>query len=289
MNQEPETKRGAARPSSFYHQAAKASWAAPLVAVVINLVASVSFTLSRSGRIGVAVACGILVVGGLVLGIASLFGIARHGRKGILVPGVVGIALNVAFLALAVATLSWYAGMARRRAQFLRGKAARTRKQSSDALHKHPGWIGVATHDGVFIGVASWDHRSLAARDLDAKFAAPVSFLIISVDNQAGTTPLTLDPSSLRLTLADGSVHAALKTTDVLATAREDRDTLRRLHAGPHTAGPGAACEGIAFIPYAFDMSKVVSVTLALNGKDYVIEGHYLTAEQKQARRAAPD
>jgi hypothetical protein len=44
--------------------------------------------------------CAIGIVLGLVAGIVALFGIRRHGTKGILVPALIGIGLNGTFLAL---------------------------------------------------------------------------------------------------------------------------------------------------------------------------------------------
>ena len=36
----------------------------------------------------------LLIIGGLVLGIVALFGIRKHGAKGILAPALVGIVIN---------------------------------------------------------------------------------------------------------------------------------------------------------------------------------------------------
>lgn len=84
-----------------FRSLARVSWMAPLVAIAINLVLSAG----AGGKIGpttiVQMIVGpLLIVGGLCLGVIALFGIRRYGRKGILVPAVAGILVNL-FLVVA--------------------------------------------------------------------------------------------------------------------------------------------------------------------------------------------
>lgn len=89
-----------AAPGSFFHQAAKASWAAPLVAIVANFVMRNADPGSGRAIWGLAL-IGIYGLG-LVLGVVALFGVPKHGRKGILVPAAIGIALNALILLLSL-------------------------------------------------------------------------------------------------------------------------------------------------------------------------------------------
>lgn len=73
---------------------AKASWVCPLI--MIGMV-TVSRTVPRAKTIVDMVAL-LLEVVGLVLGVVSLFGIRRFGRRKILAPALVGILLNGFFI-----------------------------------------------------------------------------------------------------------------------------------------------------------------------------------------------
>jgi hypothetical protein len=87
MNASPQT-------TAFAHL----SWACPIVA----------FLLVVFGRqLGVRVIIGpvglLLIVAGLIFGVVALFGVSKHGTKGILAPAIVGIILNGLLLLIFVA------------------------------------------------------------------------------------------------------------------------------------------------------------------------------------------
>src|SRR6266850_1037555 len=71
--------------SAFAHQAAKGSWVCP----VLFWASSIAGGLVGINTDGIAL---LLMVVGLILGIIALFGIHKHGAKGILTPALVGIA-----------------------------------------------------------------------------------------------------------------------------------------------------------------------------------------------------
>ena len=93
------------RTASFSHHAATLSWVCPIITIII-------FVLLIFGRQIIArkiialVASGVLclVVVGLIFGIVALFGISKHGTKGILVPAIVGIIINGLLLSFVVAS-----------------------------------------------------------------------------------------------------------------------------------------------------------------------------------------
>jgi hypothetical protein len=86
------------KPSSF-HQAAQANWVAPIVAIAANY-------LWRQGgpSDGPVAIIGLMLLAlyglGLVLGVVALTGIPAQGRRGILVPALIGIFVNVAILTI---------------------------------------------------------------------------------------------------------------------------------------------------------------------------------------------
>jgi len=86
------------QPMAF--QLAKASWAAPLLFVLMNLFLNNVRETDPQGvsNTVVAAAGALLFVVGLACGTAALFGMKRHGRKGILVPALVGISISAAML-----------------------------------------------------------------------------------------------------------------------------------------------------------------------------------------------
>ncbi len=92
-------------------QLARASWVAPL------LLLGAGYLLRQAGKTGssaqvmatvLSVLAAVLILIGIGSGILALFGISRHGRKGILVPALVGILLSSAFL-VALGTSFWSA------------------------------------------------------------------------------------------------------------------------------------------------------------------------------------
>ena len=97
-----------ARPRhSIFHQAATASAFAPLVAIGITIVASAGGTSldhqsQRPAALIAAIASSIIILLGLLCGIVALFGIRRHGKKGILVKALCGIIVPVLLSALAI-------------------------------------------------------------------------------------------------------------------------------------------------------------------------------------------
>jgi len=86
---------------SFFQQAAKASWLAPIVAVVANLLLrNLDKFDERQAIIGIML---LLLYGlGLTLGIVAMAGISKHGRRGILVPALIGILVNGAILTISI-------------------------------------------------------------------------------------------------------------------------------------------------------------------------------------------
>ena len=74
---------------TFFHQAAKASWATGLIVFLLIIFGS------RTGlKLVVELVGFLLMVGGFVLGVIALFGVRKYGAQGILAPAIVGIIIN---------------------------------------------------------------------------------------------------------------------------------------------------------------------------------------------------
>ena len=94
---------------SFYHQAANASAWAPAIAIGATIAVNVGMqgqgfdqsTLRKSALIVGIITSSIMLIG-LISGIVALFGIPKHGRKGILVKALIGILSPLACVILAI-------------------------------------------------------------------------------------------------------------------------------------------------------------------------------------------
>jgi len=133
-------------PPPFAKQAARASWMAPLVALLVGFVATtfmrqqdVDQDLSRVASAVIAGVAILLGFAGLISGFIGLSGIPKHGAKGLLIPSALGILLSSAYLLLVV-----FASLA------VRAMAAEQRAVSQRTESIHP----VNRYDGLVPGTA---------------------------------------------------------------------------------------------------------------------------------------
>jgi len=282
MDSAAPINEGTGAQRSFPIQAATFSVLAPLVVVVMGMLSVLGTIQMREARIWLGVVNLGLLVCGLGLGIAALICRGEQPVRGVVSRAVTGIVLNGLFLGVAslhFATLARTARFVKARKQQEAGKAE---EAGRDAFLSYPGWLGVFDDGDKMVVVASLDHRSPGARDMNAGLRANITPLSLSIVNRSASAPVTVDPSSLRLIFADGTEQAVLPSQEVLATAREDPGAARRAFAGPYRVAPGASFPGgLAFLPYAFDMTRVARVVVRINDRDEVIEGRCYTQEEK--------
>ena len=91
---------------------AKASWVCPLLIIGANMVLRPLYRDATDPRLLsmiFAVMVTILATAGFCLGVGALTGLRTHGRKGILIPAIIGILMNSFYLAVFVAAMvsSW--------------------------------------------------------------------------------------------------------------------------------------------------------------------------------------
>ena len=81
---------------TFIHKAARASWMLPIVAAIAS-----NLVRPRSALFADLIMLALIVTG-FVLGLMALFGVSRVGRKGVLVPAIIGVILNFGLISLFV-------------------------------------------------------------------------------------------------------------------------------------------------------------------------------------------
>lgn len=117
----------------FAAQAAQASVFAPLAAVVVSVMVNVGEGIgsSSSAKVITAALSILLIVLGLALGVIALFGIRRHGRKGIMANAIAGVCINGLLIAFMLLSIPIYMKAA------ARAKQMRS-EQSADQRHTPP-------------------------------------------------------------------------------------------------------------------------------------------------------
>ena len=271
-----------AAPNNFYQNAAKAAWAAPLLAIGITLVLAAGASIVNHGAAHTtSQAINACISGGLVLcgffaGIMALMG-AGTSRKQIRNPAIVGVALNGLIILTGVWTFS-----SARAASAHAINAAQLYREGVSSAEDFPGWIGPAKLPGGVVVVGTLDDQSPTARQVLDELTTPCSVVTITISNIASGSPLTIDPSSLRLLSTQGTIDA-LASEDVLATAHASAiESLRRLSSSQVVPAGQQACVTLCFIPRDIDLHQVAAVTLRINGQKLTIPGRYFSSQEKQ-------
>ena len=91
--------------NTAFHQCAKASWVAPLIAIALGCFGNAAVRGGTDPMVSVimGVINILLILGGLTCGIIALCGVKRHGSSGILAPAIVGVVLNGVFVLAMIA------------------------------------------------------------------------------------------------------------------------------------------------------------------------------------------
>lgn len=85
----PPITRASSKTAAFAHQAAKASWTSVVIICILG-----AFGRGVGAPVLIELLSLFLILVGLVFGLVALLGVRKHGAKGILVPAIIGIALN---------------------------------------------------------------------------------------------------------------------------------------------------------------------------------------------------
>ena len=223
----------------------------------------------------------------VVLGVLALCGVGRREGRADVWRAIVAIVLGGLFL-VCVPVGFW---SMRRLAQAQKKVAQKKRQKETeeiernavDSLMRFPGWSGSGEAFGATIGVASMDDRSPSSRELNSYLRADISLLQLAVGNVGGADEVTLDLSSVRLILADGSQKLCLSPVAVLNTAKEDKDRWVARFSGPLKVAPGQELGvGMAFFPRGTDFSAVQCVMVTANDREVRIRGAFYGAAERE-------
>ena len=261
--------------NTFYHQAAKAAWVAPLVALLLGC-------LTRNTDHSVSVAIGFvniaLIVGGFALAIVAFCGIKRYGPGGLLAPAIAGLCINLLF----IVSMGYFLYFTRSKAvaRVAAARALATRAwipfSSPQSSLRQTGWLGVVVNKDVLVSLVSMQDGHADTRAMRSGLKNDASIIIVAIDNRKGETTASLDTRNAQLVFSDGRKVAALDPLTIAYPA--DLPSL----TPPFQVAPGGIVEGkMLFIPPDLDLTKLESVTLTLSGQQIEVPGHIYTAAEK--------
>lgn len=265
--------------TTFYHQAAKAAWVAPLVAILLGCLTSQIREADRSMAVAIGFVNIALIIGGFALAIVAFCGIKRYGPAGLLAPAIVGLCINLLFIVSMGYFLYFARSKAVARVAAARALAARpvTPFSSPQSSLRQSGWLGaVVEKSGLVITVVAMDNSHGDARALRGSFKSDASVFIMSIDNRKSQTPVVLDTRNAQLVFSDGNKVTALDPAVVLQPP--DLFTL----SPPFRVPAGGLTEGkMLFIPPDLDLSKLELIRMTLSDRQVEIPGRTFTAAEK--------
>jgi len=305
----------------IFHQAARASWRAPIVAILFGMV---SFTLREQSRT-VAIIIGganvLIILLGLIFSIVALCGM--RGRRGIIAPATIGLVINLVLVVLMAAGIS-----AAMRYQNIRGpvairtgsgatvpretpsgdglpplpglpavppvpapgaapisdQAAKEQQRALEAIEQYPGWVGVSTRAGnLTLVIVQSNNDAPGTQDVKAHFATPCTLVWVCVNNTAGDMPHVVEARSLEFHMADYSQVTPLPAAQITATAKQANDPLLARGERPLAIASYTQMPDCpVFFPEKTDFTKATAATLIVDKQRIVIPGRYLSLEEKQ-------
>ena len=283
-----------------YQQAAKFSWMAPLVAILLGC--CTVGVRSAGPAVGFAIA-GLqllLILGGLGAGIFALVGAKRYGSSGIVGPAVTGIVLNTLIIGLNIVlfTMLMSGKVPFQRARAGGGGAVGTsaapksrqqiQQEGEDAFMKQAGWVGVLPHRGAVITLVTVPDSAPIAAEMIGNLGTPVSLLVVGVDNSNGGDSFSIDPAGASVTFTDGTTQPMPDVVTVLNSVKKDRDQFVRQFSPPYEVMPGRQLVGkFMFLPPGTDPSRIARVSVKIDGKPANVAGRFMTADEKQAAAGA--
>jgi hypothetical protein len=279
----PPLPQQAPRRNSFYDQAAKASWRAPILAFLFGFCTMSMRDKDRTAALIMGSANGLIILIGILATLVALYGGIVRRVKGVIVPAVIGLIVN-GLIIFAIVSV-FFAGfkLSQLKVQQARQQAlADAERQGHDAAEKYPGWIGfIKLPGGATIGITEMNSDAPMSREIKSMFLMPCMILNLAADNSSGSAPVVLDPDSAEFHFNDGRVLKAIDTRSVFSTAHEDRDKWMT-KAGPRTApARGKMVDGMLLLPDGTSLVDLTEIVINIDGRPLAIPGRYLSVAEK--------
>ncbi|HSU65314.1 MAG TPA: hypothetical protein VLJ39_00455 [Tepidisphaeraceae bacterium] len=268
---------------AFHRKAARVAWTAPIIAIVFSFLAGGGLRAAEQtgasnpkGQIVVGLFSATCILVGFFAGVIALLGAPSNVRRKILLPAMVGVALNGFIILAGVCTLT-LAG---------RVVAGQTdiEREGRESVLKYPGWVGAGRLPmGGMIAVNTLDDDSPTARRLLGPMHTRCSVISIAVAGKRSSV-FFYDPASLVLLTKYGPINA-LPVDAVAGSASADIATpLRRLGGLQAITADANVQEAVCFVPAGVNWSDVKAISLDLDGKRITLTGRLCSATEKQAR-----
>lgn len=279
------------RKLSFYQQAARASWGAPIIAIALGVTTVTARDPAQPGGKGFGLFVGavncVLIVVGFALGITALFGIRKRGARKILWPALIGIALNGAFIASAGLMFIGFSHLRSTGANSsapLPAVSVMTPQQAQDSLVKSPGWVGRATDGGTVLTVFTIGKDTALGNAVREDLATDDLVLVLIISNSGGTRRVTADPADLSVVLTNGSNIRAVGADKLPRTSRIAKQDLAAAYpcSAVIEAATPAPVTLLLLLPVRVDLAQIDHAIFQRDGNAVVISGRLLTVAEKE-------
>jgi hypothetical protein len=275
--------------NTAFHQLAKASWVAPLIAMCLSCFAGAAARGNTDRMVSMILGFVyiVLILGGLVCGIIALCGVKRHGRTGILAPAIVGVVLNGVIVLAIVAMIPMVltARSAVRSAGAASAARVPTPVSSPQSALRQAGWVGTAAGRNFKLGFVAMDSGHPDTLDFESNFNRRFSTLVLWADNRQNLREIRIDTDGASVLLANGGTVPALRTRDVLSTATRARSTWLGKYSSPIIVRPGEQVDGqFLFLPPEIDLNQIRTVYVMADGERMSVTGRVVTAQEKTQR-----
>jgi hypothetical protein len=190
--------------------------------------------------------------------------------------------IGLIVVAGAAALAGGFAALGSRARDDARLRANRVQSAAKQAMTDHAGWYGGAPVGRARIFALEVAAASEFAEILAQQFSMPATFVVLGIDNRAGTEPLVLDAGDVYVQYLDGHVEPALNRQSMLAGWRGMRSDVK-FHSAPYVVEPGAAMNNaLAFLPAGAHLENAAAILVKINGAPVVVRGRWLSLAEKQ-------
>lgn len=151
-----------------------------------------------------------------------------------------------------------------------------------EALVK-PGWYGERRDGNALLIVASYEENAFESRQFNRRLSRPVSYATFSVINLGSAKPIALTTFRVGVFLDSGEEVQSMAFEPLLSQNASINRDLLKIFSLPRTLGIGEMLSDIPIcMAPGFSWASVDAVKVTLGGRDVLIPGRLMTAEEKR-------